>query len=137
MVKASSPGSAYTVSDSESDDFLPEGSSSPKKSGPKRVNKAKAAASHTRKAKVERGAVVKGKRKALELDMEDAVSGPIIQRPHPRSYHDVRAVEQLQEDLLAWFESVRYISTCPATGSGAYVTGRREACLGENDTTLV
>lgn len=41
------------------------------------------------------------------LDIEDAIAG--IARSHDACYHDVKSIAVLQEDLLAWFEGVRYV----------------------------
>lgn len=103
MGRASSPGSVYTVSDSESEPYAPEGSSSPRKAGGKRVVKARSTIQTKGKDKAKAGV----KRKADESDIEDVPIGLAVARPHSKEYHAVGAVAGLQEELLSWFEGVR------------------------------
>jgi hypothetical protein len=49
------------------------------------------------------------KRKSTKIDEGDIEdTGQHIGRPHNLEYHSTESVEELQEDLLAWFEDVRY-----------------------------
>lgn len=103
--RKSSPGSVYTISDSEVDDYAPEGSSSPAPETSKRAVKARPTPSIVKgKGKAKVGGT---KRKASESDIEDGPAGLNVERPHNTNYHSIGDVAELQEDLLRWFEEAR------------------------------
>lgn len=72
---------------------------------------------------------------------EDVPSASILNRPHPKSYHDTTSLAPLLPDLLAWFEEVREKRKMPwrkryddsasmeAKGQRAYEV-RRPGCSG-------
>lgn len=43
----------------------------------------------------------------ISADVGDIEDGPVILRPHGKSYHDVGGVAARQDALLEWFEGVR------------------------------
>lgn len=57
------------------------------------------------KPKKRKAASVREKKPPIPIgDIED---GPVISRPHGKSYHDIQDVVAHQDALLEWFESVR------------------------------
>lgn len=99
----SSPGSVFSVPDSEPESEASDFAPSPPESKSGATLKRKRPTSS--KLSVRAKAVSKPKAVGTG-DIED-LPGPSVSRPHSKGYHDIDEVARLQGDLLTWFEGVR------------------------------
>jgi hypothetical protein len=118
MTRSPSP-SVSPESDSEASDFAPSASASPPPRAKRKIGGRGVApvrkSNRTSKPDLSFKGDAKGSTSGESgvavftnvEDIEDSV-GPSVHRPHARTYHAVNAIAADQQELLDWFEGVRY-----------------------------